>query len=47
MFLYKKIKLRLKQSSEKKVLGDVFLGFGDGLNDIIKALLKFVEIGVD
>lgn len=40
-------RIRLKEASEKEVLGYVFFRLADGLDDVVKAFLEFVEVGID
>ncbi len=40
-------RIRLKEASEKEVLGYVFFGLADGLDDVVEAFFEFVEVGVD
>jgi hypothetical protein len=39
--------IRLKEASEKEVLGYIFFGLADGLDDVIEAFIEFVEVGID
>lgn len=41
------IRVRLQETSEKKVFGDILLGLADGFYNVVQALLELVEVGVD
>jgi len=36
----------LQHPAEKEVFWHVLLGFADGLDDVVKALLELVQVGV-